>query len=111
MATIDTKIGPRMMVTYEYQRKECGLCGNPATHKMTFLLENARRNPASSAYGRDDCSYCSDSFKYCCEEHKEQVRNHEAPNGMEWCSDFYVGKNEDGTERNLDSVCEWGKVL
>lgn len=57
-----------------YHRRECDECAEPAHFKVTFLLDNARRNPASSAYGRDDCSWCEDDVAYACHEHKDRVR-------------------------------------
>lgn len=51
-------------------RHECHECGEPAHFKQTYLLEGTRRNPASSAYGRDDCSWCEDEAVYICKEHK-----------------------------------------
>ena len=51
-------------------RHECDECGEVAHFKKTYLLDNARRNPASSAYGRDDCSWCSDKDVYLCKECK-----------------------------------------
>jgi len=51
-----------------YQRRECDDCREPAEYRFTFLLERFRSNPASSAYGRDDCSYCSDLAVFKCEE-------------------------------------------
>ncbi len=65
----------------------CEECGESAKYKHTFLLNGARQDRASSAYGRDDCSWCSDEDKFACEEHKEKIRR-EAPNGMGWCSTF-----------------------
>ena len=52
-------------------RHECEECGEPAHYKQTFLLPNARINQASSAYGRDDCSWCEDAHKFVCREHRD----------------------------------------
>ena len=51
------------------KRRECEVCGKPATYKYTFLLEGARSNPASAAYGKDDCTWCEDEAMFTCEEH------------------------------------------
>jgi hypothetical protein len=67
--------------------RECYECGEPAQWKHTYLLEGSRRNPASRAYGRDDCSWSEDDCKFACDEHKELVRK-DYPNGMSWCSTF-----------------------
>lgn len=66
-------------------RHECDVCGEPAHYKHTFLLEGARRNPASSAYGRDDCSWCEDESRFVCAEHKNDIT---APDGCSWCGTF-----------------------
>lgn len=75
--------------TYKRVRRECDECGEPATHRITFLLENARRNPASSAYGGDDITWCSDAEAWSCDAHKDAVRR-ASPRGMEWCSSFPI---------------------
>ncbi len=51
----------------------CNECGYPAKFRMTFLLEGFRHNPASSGYGRDDCSWCSDLDVYTCAAHKREL--------------------------------------
>ena len=76
--TTETVVKTRM-------RHECDVCGEPAHYKHTYLLEGARRNPASSAYGRDDCSWCEDESRFVCAEHKN---DRTAPNGYSWCSTF-----------------------
>ena len=48
-------------------RKCCEVCGEPAHFKHTFLLAGYRHNQASSAYGKDDCSWCEDSAAFTCE--------------------------------------------
>ena len=83
------------------KQRECNICGEPATHCLTFLFDNARRNPASKGYGRDDISWCSDEEKYACEEHKDQIRRN-PPEGMNWCSDF--------NERHLHRVLYWNEI-
>ncbi len=71
------------------KRRECDMCiGKPATHQLTFLLPNARSNPASSAYGRDDCSWCSDEKLFACDECEKDKWNIAEKIGMKWCSDF-----------------------
>ena len=65
----------------------CEECGEPAVYKHTYLLEGARRNSASSAYGKDDCSWCEDECRFACEEHKDEVRR-DNPRGMSWCSTY-----------------------
>jgi hypothetical protein len=47
-------------------RRECDQCGEPATARLGFLLENYRRNPASKAFGRDDCSHITDAEAFIC---------------------------------------------
>ena len=60
-------------VTSTRRRRECEVCGEPATKRIEYLMENYRRNPTSSAYGRDDCTYCSDATQYSCDEHCREV--------------------------------------
>ena len=100
------EIGDLKTVSYEYQQRECCVCGEPAMHRMTFLYENPRRNPASSGYGKDDVSYCSDAEEFACEEHPDEVRAN-PPQGMIWCSGFHVKKNPDGSFINLGKVGYW----
>lgn len=51
-------------------RRDCDVCGEPADYKRGLSLINARNNPASSGYGKDDISWCTDGEKYLCEAHK-----------------------------------------
>lgn len=76
--------------TQEGRRRRCDQCGEPATQVVTYLLEGTRSNPASSAYGRDDCSYCSDLDLYACgDEHARELSLSEGiPKGYVWCSIF-----------------------
>ena len=53
-------------VVKHLRRHECEECGAPATYRYTYLLEGMRNNPASSAYCRDDCSYCEDDAIFSC---------------------------------------------
>lgn len=53
-------------ITRVRKRRVCEFCGEPAHFKQTFLLPNARNNPASKAYGRNDCSWCSDAHQFSC---------------------------------------------
>lgn len=77
--------GEKKLVERTRVRVECGNCGEPATKRHTFLLPNARRNPSSSAYGRDDCSWCSDHEEFACDGCPR-------PRGgqYEWCSTFSI---------------------
>lgn len=79
--------GTRRTIISEYTRHECEQCGEPATVRRTFLLDNARRNPASKGYGKDDISWCSDSEGFGCASHTPIC-----PDGMSWCSDFQFGE-------------------
>lgn len=75
--------GDRKIVERTRVRVECEQCGEGAVKKHTYLLPNARRNPASSAYGRDDCSWCSDHETFTCGSCAKP-----RPDGFEWCSTF-----------------------
>ena len=81
------ELGDQKTIRYECLERVCNECGEPATKKITFLLENCRRNPASKAYGRDDCSWCEDDCVFSCDEHAEEIRR-KPPEGMSWCSIF-----------------------
>lgn len=82
------KIGQIKRIDYVCKERECWECGEPSKYKHTFLLEGSRRNPQSSAYGKDDCSWCEDDCNFACEEHKEKVRRDFCPRDMHWCSTF-----------------------
>jgi len=73
-------------------RRECEKCGKPATWQLTYLHKNARANPASHGYGRDDVSWCSDKDVFVCDEHEKERRNIGEELGMDWCSAFPYGE-------------------
>lgn len=77
--------GESRTVTNTKVRRICDECGEPAHFRHSFLLPNARRNPASSAYGRDDCTWCSDEETFTCRTHTARDTK---PDGYEWCSTF-----------------------
>jgi len=88
------KVGDTRILKQVCKRRECEKCDAPATHKLSFLLPHARTNQASSAYGKDDCSWCSDEKMFVCDEH-EKDRHHIAEElGMGWCSSFPYAKFE-----------------
>ena len=60
--------GDRRIITQVRARKGCDECGEFAHFKHSFLYEGMRSNPKSSAYGRDDCSWCSDVDVFTCRE-------------------------------------------
>lgn len=66
-------------------RAECVLCGEPATRKYCWLLKGFRSNPQSKAYGRDDCTWCSDAEAFYCEPCRKDAR---PPDGYEAASIF-----------------------
>lgn len=84
------------IVTYQEQEQCCEECGEIATHCLTFLYEGGRSNPASSAYGKDDCTWCADETIFACDSHADKIRWH-PPENMKWCSDFYR-YTKDGTQ-------------
>ena len=74
-------------------RQECENCGEPATQKHTYLNDGptgARNNPASSAYGRDDCTWCSDYDLYLCDDCKRISYEVNIPRYYHWCSTFKI---------------------
>lgn len=64
-------------------RLGCYKCGKPAEYRITFLLPNARINPASKGYRGDDISWCSDEEIFTCEEHKTHTLE-----GYRFCACF-----------------------
>lgn len=78
--------GDTRIVVKTRVRKTCECCGEPATKRITFLAPNARRNPASSAYGGDDVSWCSDHEAMRCDEHKSNQDG--VPEGFGFCAEF-----------------------
>lgn len=54
-------------------RKHCELCDRFAEYKHTYLLEGTRTNPASSAYGKDDCRWCEDLASFTCGQCRPSV--------------------------------------
>ena len=72
-------------ITRTRMRHKCDVCGESAHYKHTFLLENARNNRASSAYGHDDCTWCEDERRYVCAKHQTDCS---APDGYSLCSTF-----------------------
>lgn len=77
--------GETKTVTTVKVRRECEVCGEPAHFRHSFLLYGARNNPASSAYRKDDCSFCSDEETFTCREH---TATQTKPDGYSWCSTF-----------------------
>lgn len=89
---MDIKVGSKRTQTACW--RECEICGNPASWRITFLDDGtcgARKNPASSAYGKDDCSWCSDAELFACKKHQNEVRRI-CPNGFSWCATFPLSK-------------------
>ena len=82
-------------------RRECDNCGEPATKRLTYCYINGRRNPASSMYGRDDCTYCSDHDAYACGDCEREVQRVCCPDGMRWGATFIA------TERNAHMFLTW----
>ena len=71
--------------------RECDVCGYPAKWRITFLDDNnggCRRNPSSKAYGRDDCSWCSDYDVFACGKHEKEVKRSEPRTNFNWCGAF-----------------------
>jgi len=81
------KVGEVLTEHKKIKWHECQVCGMPAYYRITYLASNCRANPASSAYGKDDCSWCSDADGYACKKHEREV-SQDAPMGMSWCSTF-----------------------
>ena len=82
--------GDIQIIKRERVRIECEFCGEPADERHTYLLPNARRNPGSSAYRHDDCTWCSDHEVFTCADCRKSEFLGHAPSaeGFEWCSTF-----------------------
>ena len=81
------KLGDIVITQKEAVEKTCQECGESATKRITFLYEDSRRNPASSGYGKDDISWCSDDEAFSCDAHEKEIRNN-PPRDMNDCSVF-----------------------
>jgi len=79
------RVGQIETVTKVARWHTCDKCNTPASHRVTFLLSNTWQNPASSAYGQGDCSWCSDLDMYTCRTHLGGIRQH-PPRGYELCA-------------------------
>jgi hypothetical protein len=77
------KAGDTQIITKTYMRHKCECCGEPAIRRHAFLLQNARSNPASAGYGKDDISWCADEEAFICNTCPEPKRA-----GMEWTASF-----------------------
>lgn len=84
-------------------RRDCDNCGEPAMKEINYCYVNGRRNPASSMYGRDDCTYCSDAKAYACEACERQVQRVCCPDGMGWSSTFTCN------DRNAHRFLYWSE--
>lgn len=76
-------------------RRDCDNCGEPATKRLTYCLINGRRNPASSMYGRDDCTFCADAEAFACDTCEREVERACCPDGMDWGGTFSAGGRYD----------------
>ncbi len=81
------KVGEIIIERKRVAWHECQVCGMPASWRIAYLVHNGRSNPASRAYGRDDCSWCSDAETYACKKHQKEVER-DAPDEMSWCASF-----------------------
>lgn len=87
--------GEVQIIRRQRVRRVCGYCGEDASYKNTYLDDGdhgARYNPRSSAFGRDDCTWCSDFDDFLCSECHERGEAGNAPDGYNWCSTFHVGR-------------------
>lgn len=70
------------------KRRRCEVCNEPATFQLTFLLPNARGNPASHGFGKDDISWYADEKMFVCDEHEKKRYSLAEDMGMVWCASF-----------------------
>lgn len=93
--------------TERLTRIPCCECAEPATQRHTYLLPHARTNPASGAYGRDDCTWCADATQFTCDACETVA----APAGYEVCGTFYLRNRRTGVSNGLDHLfLAWRKV-
>lgn len=81
----------------------CDNCGARAHYKHTFLLPNARCNPASKAYERDDCTWYEDEHRFSCKD-PECQREMRKLDEYQWCSTFPA------SERFAHMFLRWEKT-
>ena len=92
--------GDTKTVTRTRVRIRCDNCAEPAHFKYTFLLPNARSNPASNGYGGDDMSWCSDAEQFSCRD-AECIREMQRLDGYGSCSTYSA------TERFAHMFLRW----
>lgn len=97
------KIGDERKTTEICQERGCDECGEAATREINFLLEGVRGNPKSSAYGKDDCSWCSDKKAFSCEAHQDEVTKAN-------CEGYVLAGTFERGERFEHLFLYWGKV-
>ncbi len=103
MDTLDVLPGEGIekTITTRRVRRACDNCGEPAHYRCTYLLPDARRNPASSAYRRDDCTWSSDLEKFYCAKCCNHGNRWPHQEGYETCSIFPAN------ERFADLFLTW----
>jgi len=118
---MEMRVGQIKRIDYVCKERLCFECNEPAQYKHTFLLEGGRANPNSSAYRKDDCSWCEDECNYACEEHKELMRENPPIDGIRWCSTFYRSRfphmflywekeSEEIINDGLKEVCDANRI-
>lgn len=85
------KVGDIIATRKQAHWHDCQVCGLPASYRITYLLARGRANPVSTAYGKDDCSWCSDAEAFACKRHEQDVKR-DLPIGMNWCATFPLKK-------------------
>ncbi len=82
-------------------RVECDNCGEPADQRHTYLLDGYRSNPQSSAYRKDDCSWCSDKELFSCAECRKgwSYARPPTPAGYSECSTYSLRDFKTGEMR------------
>jgi hypothetical protein len=78
-------------IVRKFQMEQCCIhCGEPAQEQLTFLLYNARKNPQSKGYGKDNISWCSDAEAFSCGDQacERTIKQEIGEQDYEWCSTF-----------------------
>lgn len=105
--------GNYKIVRKELIRCDCDYCGEPASYKNTYLNERhgpARRNPASSAYGKDDIGWCSDFDDLVCSECHVSNETDNVPDGYNWCATFHIQNHPHMFLRWFEELIEEGSA-
>ncbi len=103
--------GEFQLVRRVRERVGCDECGEVADRRHSYLLHNSRSNRASSGYGKDDISWCSDLELFSCEtcRKKWSYARPPAPDGYSESSTFSLRdfKTGEPSDRFAHMFLKW----